>query len=305
LTEAVGNSVLKQGRWVKVSISKSGVHKIPYSQLNSWGFSSGANVKVFGNGGNMLPKANSVERLNDLTENAVMHYNNAIYFYAQGPTSWTYDPKRGMFLHQIHDYADEAYYYLTEDAGVGLEVSESDESYETFTHETDEFDSYAYYELEVRNLLHSGRTWYGTEIYPSQQHDFDFKFKNLVKEKPLQLLTEVIGHSNLSSSMETFINGSSTALQSISIPSVKYGDQIGSVAHEGVNQASFYSDSPDVRVTLQYNTSASGAFGNLNFLCLNGREKIVFDKQLLFRDCLLYTSPSPRDRQKSRMPSSA
>ena len=24
-----------------------------------------------------------------------------------------------------------------------------------------------------------------------------------------------------------------------------------------------------------------------------------------YRDCLLYTSPSPRDRQKSRMPSSA
>ena len=28
----------------------------------------------------------------------------------------------------------------------------------------------------------------------------------------------------------------------------------------------------------------------------------VFD---MFGDCLLYTSPSPRDRQKSRMPSSA
>ena len=27
--------------------------------------------------------------------------------------------------------------------------------------------------------------------------------------------------------------------------------------------------------------------------------------QVLFKDCLLYTSPSPRDRQKSRMPSSA
>ena len=25
----------------------------------------------------------------------------------------------------------------------------------------------------------------------------------------------------------------------------------------------------------------------------------------LYRDCLLYTSPSPRDREKSRMPSSA
>ena len=27
--------------------------------------------------------------------------------------------------------------------------------------------------------------------------------------------------------------------------------------------------------------------------------------EMLVRDCLLYTSPSPRDRQKSRMPSSA
>ena len=33
-------------------------------------------------------------------------------------------------------------------------------------------------------------------------------------------------------------------------------------------------------------------------------EQGIYPEQLLF-DCLLYTSPSPRDRQKSRMPSSA
>jgi preprotein translocase subunit SecD len=32
---------------------------------------------------------------------------------------------------------------------------------------------------------------------------------------------------------------------------------------------------------------------------------MVRDYRTLLRDCLLYTSPSPRDRQKSRMPSSA
>ena len=32
---------------------------------------------------------------------------------------------------------------------------------------------------------------------------------------------------------------------------------------------------------------------------------IDVDGDALFTDCLLYTSPSPRDRQKSRMPSSA
>ena len=30
-----------------------------------------------------------------------------------------------------------------------------------------------------------------------------------------------------------------------------------------------------------------------------------FEFRLLYYNCLLYTSPSPRDRQKSRMPSSA
>ena len=38
-------------------------------------------------------------------------------------------------------------------------------------------------------------------------------------------------------------------------------------------------------------------------------QKIVFEEVKNFvdqyNDCLLYTSPSPRDRQKSRMPSSA
>ena len=34
-------------------------------------------------------------------------------------------------------------------------------------------------------------------------------------------------------------------------------------------------------------------------------EKILYDDGGGFRACLLYTSPSPRDRTRSRMPSSA
>ena len=41
-------------------------------------------------------------------------------------------------------------------------------------------------------------------------------------------------------------------------------------------------------------------------LSLAGRmEGLEGERSGLFFDCLLYTSPSPRDRQKSRMPSSA
>ena len=41
---------------------------------------------------------------------------------------------------------------------------------------------------------------------------------------------------------------------------------------------------------------------------LTPEQVAYFEKEFLLvesKDCLLYTSPSPRDRQKSRMPSSA
>ena len=34
-------------------------------------------------------------------------------------------------------------------------------------------------------------------------------------------------------------------------------------------------------------------------------QPLINELEELYEDCLLYTSPSPRDRQKSRMPSSA
>ena len=44
-----------------------------------------------------------------------------------------------------------------------------------------------------------------------------------------------------------------------------------------------------------------------NFLAINTNSigMMTFEHQLSFKSCLLYTSPSPRDRLLSRMPSSA
>ena len=45
-----------------------------------------------------------------------------------------------------------------------------------------------------------------------------------------------------------------------------------------------------------------GAMGGADFVNVLFSEFLVYDPE---NPCLLYTSPSPRDRQKSRMPSSA
>ena len=52
----------------------------------------------------------------------------------------------------------------------------------------------------------------------------------------------------------------------------------------------------------------SGCGKSMTALAIMGllpKNAMIRDGSILFNGCLLYTSPSPRDRQKSRMPSSA
>ena len=44
---------------------------------------------------------------------------------------------------------------------------------------------------------------------------------------------------------------------------------------------------------------------DIALLRADGHDIVATNRGYVLQDCLLYTSPSPRDRQKSRMPSSA
>ena len=57
----------------------------------------------------------------------------------------------------------------------------------------------------------------------------------------------------------------------------------------------------------QCNSVAERGLGLIEEAAMAARiqAKVLFGHVLLPNTCLLYTSPSPRDRQKSRMPSSA
>ena len=60
-----------------------------------------------------------------------------------------------------------------------------------------------------------------------------------------------------------------------------------------------------LRVFLEIDNSHEQALDRIDRLALTEEAGAYVGKAALLCDCLLYTSPSPRDRQKSRMPSSA
>ena len=123
------SSVLAQGNWYKIATNKSGIYKLSYSSVESLGVNTNdlqiSTLKLYGNGGGMLPKLNSDFRHDDLVENAIKIYDansngvfesaDYILFYGESPHIWNYDASSGLFNHQTHLFANEVNYFLTID----------------------------------------------------------------------------------------------------------------------------------------------------------------------------------------------
>ena len=107
----------------------------------------------------------------------------------------------------------------------------------------------------------------------------------------------------------------------IRIPSVNYGEGKGdekavaeyvvkSLAEVGITATSYESAPNRVNVIAKIKGSDSKraglvVHGHIDVVPAEAKDWSVDPFSGEIKDCLLYTSPSPRDRQKSRMPSSA
>ncbi|MEE9462003.1 MAG: hypothetical protein V3V53_09235, partial [Bacteroidales bacterium] len=163
-------SVLASGNWVRVKVEEDGIYHLTWEQLSDLGISNPANVRVFGNGGGLLPVMNQGSRPDDLLENAVFfekgsdgvfNQGDYILFYGQGADIWTYDESKTFFNRTVHDYASFSYYYLTDDPGAGkqMQVAASPSGPSNYT--VTQYDDIRHHELDDINLLGSGQEWYG------------------------------------------------------------------------------------------------------------------------------------------------
>ena len=123
------NSVLSSNKWYKVSVTNTGVHKLSYNDFQNLNIALNDidinSIKLFGNGGGMLPNLNSQFRYNDLQENAIYVYdfnnngyfnsNDYILFYAESPNKWSYSESIDLFEYKEHLFSDECYYFITID----------------------------------------------------------------------------------------------------------------------------------------------------------------------------------------------
>jgi len=169
------SSVLASGNWFRIGVTAPGIYRIdlPFLQklgVNTSNIPSSA-LRLYGNGGGMLPEGNSMSTPDDLLENRVkvvdggdgiFDVNDYLLFYSAGPDQWLPDLQNQTFHHRHNLYSDTAFYYLTI-AGAGQRIQLASLQLQpsiTINQFTDRY----VHELDTFNFLSSGKQWFGEEF---------------------------------------------------------------------------------------------------------------------------------------------
>lgn len=211
------SSVLARGAWLKIGVTQPGVYRLDAASLRNAGFAlpglDPRRLRLYGNGGGMLPQSNALARPVDLTENAVRVPGEAdgrfdegdfLLFYAEGPHPVRYDPVAKRFSHQTNVYADTSFYFLTLSDAPGLRVAERP-SVGASTALT-AFDDYVFLEKDLRNIIASGREWYG-ESLTFGDYALTFPLSNLLPNSPLLITSATMAAAQAETAVQVKLGG--------------------------------------------------------------------------------------------------
>ena len=223
-------SALSTGTVFKFGVSQSTVYKLDYDFLkNKLGISNLDNVdprtiRLFGNGGKMVPERAGDLRPDDLLENAIFvsgegdgkfDAGDFVLFYAVGPDPWSYrasnnDPELTV---RKNLYDRHAWYFIKVGDGNGLRMGEQPDVAAT-TAVTEEFDDVRRIEDEKTNLLDfyvstqgSGKRWFGDYFNQTRSRDYSFEFANIVTGSTARLRAEFAGRSEVNQSVKLSSDG--------------------------------------------------------------------------------------------------
>lgn len=274
----VNSSVLSAGNWLKIAVDAAGVYKLSAEDLKKSGFSqniSSNQIRLYGNGGRVLPEANSDPISDDLQENAIEMQDGGdgkfdgsdfFLFYAPGPHQWVRDSSEMGFYYRKNPYTDQSFYFLQIGTAGEKRIVEKSSFPSTGTL-LDMFDEHLHHELDSINFLKSGKEWYG-EHFSNQtgavaSRDFNLNIPNGVGGSYFYLKSSVIGNSvEESNTIAVSVNGKKV-LEHLTKPGQV--SLISPIAHESVERAKEILSGVGITVNYQHKGGSINAASWLNW----------------------------------------
>lgn len=219
------NSVLAEGQWFKIGITKTSVYKLDAAFFKNIGLNISTinpkNIQIYGNGGAMLPQKNNESRANDLIENAIFvkgeadgrfDDGDAVWFFGQSPHEIKYNDN-GFLAHQLNLYADTTFYFLRigNKAGLRLVNQQAGKSGTAIN----SFDDYVFRESELTNKIQSGREWWGEYFGIQNQQNIDFELAGIVPNSTFKLTAATVAAAQVTTKFSFTVNGQNAGSQSM------------------------------------------------------------------------------------------
>lgn len=309
--ENTDNSVLSDGQIYKFAVAEAGVHQLTYSFLKDELKVDVDNIdprtiKIYGNGGGLLPVYTDIERIDDLVENPIQIVGESdgnfdsgdyILFYGQGPDKWQYNQNDQSFDFEKNIYDTRSYYFLKVSAGNGARI-EDQASVTNTNYNSNSFDDFARFEIDKANLLHdwtktsgSGQDWFGDHFKVAREYDYPalFNFANLDTGTPVKIKARMALRAAVGSHFNLEINGQSLSSDNASRVSQLSGgqDNIIDYAKPAVldKTVTLNSGNMDFKVTYPRPAANDGSEGWLDYIQVQVRRNLSMNgNQMTFRD---------------------
>lgn len=289
-TSSISNSVLASGDWFQFQIQKSGVYKISKNFLQQLGFSTNGvdpkRIKIFGNGGKMIPLNNNNTYPLDIEEtpievigesDGVFDNNDYILFYGEGTDTWNEESKTFNNL-----FEDQSYYYITASGGAGKRIQSLNQPTGSPTLSLTTFDDTQFHEVDQINIGQLGRQWFGEKFDSNKEQEFDFEFPNIDTTIPVKISTETASAGFTPTSF--LIAANNSPIGTINFPALTINSGISFYTGNLPITASFLgSEKSKIKYTYN-NGGVPNAIGYLDYIKVVAKRKLVgYGKQFHFQ----------------------
>lgn len=287
------NSVLSEGKWVKISVVNTGMHYLTYDEIQQAGLNP-QNIRIYGYGGARLAQDFTLDKIDDLPQvpfymvtgsDGVFNSGDYLVFYAQGLERWDYNGSR--FVHTNNPYSTKGYYFLSDDAGTPLPIPTATPLTGTPAYTANTYTAVRLHEVDSLNLIdRTGKEGGGREFYQqfpaSKVMSLRFRFPDLITTEPVKAFVDIAAYSSSQSIFRFTLNGQSKEMTTEGIStSAFYTMGTGNQALFTYQPAS----GEEQTLELRFNNNANGALGFLNYVEMSGACSLVLrNEPLLFRN---------------------
>lgn len=295
-TSYVTTSVLASGNWYKIAVTQSGFYKIDKTLLQNIGISTTGldprNLRIYGNGGKLMSEHNADFKYDDLKENAIFVQGEAdgsfdsgdyILFYGQSTDSWKRNKGTGSclkFQHKLNYFSDTSYYYITADLGPGKRVLNNSSLAVSPTQTTSSYDYFDYHELNVINVVKSGREFYGEKFDVTNSYMFPFYIPDAVIGDSVLVEAGALSRSDLVSSYNVSFGSTAFTFTCSNTSTASY---IADFGYPGYNCAGSLLSNNQLNISVTKNTPS--ALGYMDYVSFNTRRNLIVGQtQFCFRD---------------------